>query len=231
MASNTNGLNKITDKILAEAKANAERITASAKADCDRIRADYAARAEEIRRANEREAEQKAADLIARAKSSAAMEGRDLVGQKRSELIEQAFQRAFGEVEARSQKEYTDLVVGLLAAALCELSETEEKNLALYGEEDGSAALPYEVVLNRKDRSAIGSAVVEQTRKRLKGKLTEARLQKLVLAQDTAEINGGVILRYGDVESNCSLEMIFSQLRRELETDVSRTLFAADETV
>lgn len=229
MASNTNGLNKITEKILAEAQASAEKIIAEAKADCERIRAEYAARAAEIRRANEQEAAQKAADLIARAKSSVAMERRNRIGKTRSELIERAFEDAFREIETGSEKTYTDLVVGLLAAAIRELSETEERNLALYGEEDESAALPYEVVLNRKDREAIGKAVVEGARKKLKGTVSEARLNKIALAGDTAQINGGVLLRYGDVESNCSLEMIFSQLRRELETDVSRTLFAAGE--
>ncbi len=225
MASNTNGLNKITDKILAEAQAGAERIVEDAKADCERIRAEYAAKAEEIRRQNRAEADEKAADLLARARSNAAMEARNLVGQKRSELIERAFSDAFSEIENRSEKEYTELVIGLLCAAVRELSETEERNLALYGEEDESAAFPYEVVLNRKDHDSIGAVVISGAKKQLTGQLSETRLEKIVLADDIAEIGGGLLLRYGDVESNCSLEMIFAQLRRELETDVSRTLF------
>ena len=228
MASTTNGLNKITDKILSAARESAEKILAEAQEECDRIAAEYDARAEEIRKANERDAGQKAADTVARAKSSAAMQGRNLIGEKKSELIESVFKNAFDQIGKRSEKEYTELVVGLLAAALSELAQTEEKNLALYGEEDESAAEIYEVVLNAKDRNAIGTAVVNGARKKLKGELSEDRLKKIRLADATANIAGGVILRYGDVESNCSLEMLFAQLRRELETDVSRALFAAD---
>lgn len=230
MAVKTNGLNKITKKILSEANDSAEKILAEAKEDCNRIAADFDARAEEIRRAGKRDAEQKAADVLARAKSMAAMQARNVIGQRKSDLIENVFQNAFDAIEKRSEKEYTALVVGLLASALLELAQTEEKNFALYGEADESVGERYEVLLNEKDREAIGDAVVTGVKKKLKGVLSEERIKKIVLSEATAGIDGGVILKYGDVESNCSFEMIFSQLRRELETDVSRALFATDAT-
>lgn len=225
----TNGLNKITERIVSAAEASAEKILAEAQEDCNRIAAEYRSRAAEIERANEQNAGQKSADLLARAKSSAAMAGRNLVGEAKSELIESVFENAFRSVCNREKKEYTALVVGLLAAALEELAQTEERNLALYGEADESAAEAYEVVLNGKDREAIGTDVINGVRKKLNGVLSADRLEKLRLSESTANIEGGVILRYGDVESNCSLEMLFSQLRRDLETDVSRALFAADD--
>ena len=43
------GLNKITDRILADAQAEADRILAEAEADCSRRRAEYEAEAERIR--------------------------------------------------------------------------------------------------------------------------------------------------------------------------------------
>ena len=46
---------------------------------------------------------------------------------------------------------------------------------------------------------------------------------------DAAAIDGGLILRYGDIESNCSLELLFAGLRRELEGEVSHALFAPKE--
>lgn len=230
MAVKTNGLNKITEKILSEANDSAEKILAAAKEDCNRIAADFDARAEEIRRAGKHDAEQKAADLMARAKSMAAMQARNVIGQRKSDLIENVFQNAFDAIEKRSPKEYTALVVGLLASALSELAETEDKNFALYGEADESVGERYEVLLNEKDRETIGNAVVTGVKQKLKGVLSKERLDKIVLSDATAGIDGGVVLRYGDVESNCSFEMLFSQLRRELETEVSRALFATDAT-
>lgn len=228
MATQTNGLNKITEKILSEARESVKRILATAQEECDRIAADYDARISELQSANKRETEQKTADVSARSGSAAAMQARNIIGQRKSELIEGVFHSAYESIGKRSEKDYTGLVVGLLVAAVSELAETEKRNLALYGEEEESATESYEVLLNGKDRESIGEAVIAGAKKKLKGVLSEEQLQKLVLAPEAANIEGGVILRYGDVESNCSLEMLFSELRRELETDVSRVLFATD---
>ena len=228
MATQTNGLNKITEKILSEARESVKRILATAQEECDRIAADYDARISELQSANKRETEQKTADVSARSGSAAAMQARNIIGQRKSELIEGVFHSAYDSIGKRSEKDYTGLAVGLLVAAVSELAETEKRNLALYGEEEESATESYEVLLNGKDRESIGEAVIAGAKKKLKGILTDEQLKKLVLAAETANIDGGVILRYGDVESNCSLEMLFSELRRELETDVSRVLFATD---
>lgn len=224
----TNGLNRITDKIIAAAKDQANEILASAQAECDRIRAGYEEKVAAIRKSGEREIEQKTRDLLVRAKSSAAMAGRNVVGEKRSELIESVFQSAFEKIENLPDEEYAKLVIGLLSAAVEELFTTEEKNLALYGAEEEAVAEKCEVLLNDKDRKKIGKTVVDGICKTLSGKIGKENLNKIVLAGDTVPIKGGAVLRYGEVESNCSFEMLFSLLRRDLETDVSRTLFAAE---
>lgn len=224
----TNGLNRITDKIITAAKDQANEILASAQAECDRIRAGYEEKVAAIRKSGEREIEQKTRDLLVRAKSSAAMAGRNVVGEKRSELIESVFQSAFEKIENLPDEEYAKLVVGLLSAAVEELFTTEEKNLALYGAEEEAVAEKCEVLLNDKDRKKIGKTVVDGICKTLSGKIGKENLNKIVLAGDIVPIKGGAVLRYGEVESNCSFEMLFSLLRRDLETDVSRTLFAAE---
>ena len=225
----TNGLNRITDKILAAAKEQANEVLASAQADCDRILAGYEKKAAGIRAANEHEIEQKTKDLLARAGSAAAMEGRNLVGEARSELIETVFRSAFEEIENKPQAEYAQLLVGLLSVAAVELFSTEEKNLSLYGVEEEAVAEKCEILLNPADRSAIGKTVLEGVVKTLSGKISAENLKKITLAGDTVNIRGGAVLRYGEVETNCSFEMLFSLLRRELETDVSRILFAAQQ--
>lgn len=225
----TNGLNRITDKIITAAKDQANEILASAQAECDRIRAGYEEKVAAIRKSGEREIEQKTRDLLVRAKSSAAMAGRNVVGEKRSELIESVFQSAFEKIENLPDEEYAKLVIGLLSAAVEELFTTEEKNLALYGAEEEAVAEKCEVLLNDKDRKKIGKTVVDGICKTLSGKIGKENLNKIVLAGDTVPIKGGAVLRYGEVESNCSFEMLFSLLRRELETDVSRMLFAGEE--
>lgn len=225
----TNGLNRITEKIIAAAKEQANGILAAAGEDCNRILAGYEEKAAAIRLAGEREAAQKSGDLLVRAKSSAAMAERNLAGEKRSELIESAFRGAFERIQSLPEKEYAELVIGLLCAAAKELFDTEEKNLALYGAEEEAVAERCEILLNPADQKKIGKAVLAGVRKALTGKISAENLEKIVLADDTVNVGGGAVLRYGEVESNCSFEMLFSLLRRELETDVGRILFAAEK--
>lgn len=220
-----NGLDKITERILGDAQAEADRILAQAQADCKRISAHYAAQADEIREKLSRQAEQKGLDLVARAKSASAMQKRNLLLQQQSDLIDGVFSGAREWVLALDCDRYTELLAGLLASALFDLADTELKNRALYGDSEEESDAAYEVLLNKKDRERCGTAVLEGARKKLAGKLPQEALDRLVLSSAAAPVDGGVILRWGDVECNCSFGLLFAQLRRELETEVSRVLF------
>ncbi len=222
----TNGIDRITDKILADAQAKADRILADAQAECDSIKADYDNRAQAIRDQLSEAAQAKGADLIARAKAAAAMKKRNVLQAQESQLIDGVFDGAREWVLGLPKEKYTELLVGLLSAALLEQAETEAKNLALYGEE-GEAVEQFEVLLNKKDRETCGRDVLEAVKKRYanSSRLPEGRVDRLVLSKNTLNIDGGVVLRYGDVESNCSLEMLFGQLHRELEAEVAQALF------
>ena len=83
-----NGLNKITDKILSEAQAKADKILADAQAECDRINAEYAERAEKIRSEISGEAEKGGMEYVARIRSTAATNKRNLLLQTKSDLID-----------------------------------------------------------------------------------------------------------------------------------------------
>ena len=220
-----NGLNKITEKILAEARAEAERITAQAEAECARIQADYSARADAIREALSVEAEREGNEIVSRAKAASENQRRNKLLETRSKLIDAAFADALTGLKTLEPEKYTELLVGLLSSALLEQAEAEEISRTLYGEEEAMAPLQYEVLLNARDRERSGKALIEGTRKHLAGKLSDQALKKVVLAEQTVNIDGGLILRCGDIESNCSFAILFAQLREELEAEVSRALF------
>ncbi len=220
-----NGLNKITERILGDARAEAERILSEAREDCARIAADYASRADGVREKLTAQAEEKAEDMIARAKAAAAMQERNLLLQQRSDLIDGVFAGAQEWVLSLDGEKYTELLAGLLSAALMELVNTEAHNRAVYGDEEEPVQADYEVCLGKKDRSRCGEAVVAAVRKKLAGKLPEDVLSRLVLSEETLAADGGAVLRWGDISCNCTFGLLFSQLRRELEGEVGRALF------
>lgn len=220
------GLNKITDRILADAQAEADRILAEAEADCNRRRAEYEAEAEKIRDTLTADAERDAKDLIARAKASAATQKRNILLQRKSELMDSVFVTTLENVLSMETEPYTTLLIGLLTACLWEQIRSEQENLALYGEEDALAPDQYEVLMNARDRERCGAAVIEGACKRLAGKVLEEKLALVTLSDSTVSIDGGFVLRCGSMEMNCSLSLLFAQLREEMETEVGQALFA-----
>ena len=220
-----NGISKITERILAEAREDAERILADAEAERKRISAEYTTRAAEIRRTLSAEAEREATDLVSRAKASAANQKRNLLLETQSDLIDEVFERSLADLKNLETGKYTELLIGLLSAAFLEQLEAEKIGRELYGEEELISPEIYEVLLCNRDRERCGKALIEGTRKRLAAKVSEEDLRKLKLSAQTVEIDGGLILRYGDIESNCSFSLLFAQLREELESDVSHALF------
>ena len=222
-----NGLNKITDKILSEAQAKADKILADAEAECDRINAEYAERAEKIRSEISTEAEKGGMEYVARIRSTAATSKRNVLLQTKSDLIDGVFAGVLEQTRNLELVKYNEILIGLLSAALLEQLDSEETSRTLYGEEDALAPESYEVLFNQRDRDRCGKLVIEGVQKHLFGKVSADKLSRLTLATDTANIEGGLILRCGNVESNCSLAILFAQLRESLESEVARTLFEA----
>ncbi|MBQ3014668.1 MAG: V-type ATP synthase subunit E [Clostridia bacterium] len=222
-----NGLNKITDKILSEAQAKADKILADAQAECDRINAEYAERAEKIRSDISTEAEKGGMEYVARIRSTAATSKRNLLLQTKSDLIDGVFAGVMEQTRTMELEKYNEILIGLLSAAILEQLESEEISRTLYGEEEALAPEAYEVIFNQRDRDRSGKTVVEGTKAHLSGKVSGEKLARLTLSQQTANIEGGLILRCGSVESNCSLSILFAQLRESLESEVARTLFEA----
>ena len=218
------GLDKITGKILAEAEKEAKTILEDADTTCKEIEAEAKAAADGIKRSFAEEAERTRAEFSARTEASAETRKRNLLLAAQGALVDEVFQNARATVLAYDHEKMLDLLTGLLANAMIEQVEAEALSLTLYGEE--GAVLPdcYELILNQKDRAAYGKEMLSLVGNKLIGKVPSEKLAKLRLSDTTKTIDGGFILRYGDIESNCSFDLIFAELRQKLEIEVSRAL-------
>ena len=97
--------------------------------------------------------------------------------------------------------------------------ELELERVLVDSVEDEETLGDEEIVLNRRDRERIGEKLV---------KAANALLEKgrLSLAPDTRDIAGGLILRRGSIEANCSAELLVELSQSELSAKVAETLFA-----
>ena len=219
------GLNKITDKILSDAQADAQSVLEAAEEKCRQIDAEYAEKADSIKETLNEAAEKEAESIVVRAKSSAALEKRNILLETKSNLIDEAFASALSEILAFDDVKYRDLLVSLLVSALREQVQSETVSRTLYGEDEALVPERYEVVLNSRDRTKFAETLLSEFRAPAQRTIDKEFIDKVVLSESVANIDGGLILRYGDIESNCSLSVIMKQMRPALEAKVSDTLF------
>lgn len=197
-----NGIDRITDRIEADAREQAKAIIAEAEAKCA-----------EIRKENEKKAQERYLELIRngtkdcesgleRRKSAAEMDAKKSVLALKQDCVAEAFDMAKRRLADMPEDSYVGFLASLAASAAA----------------DGSG----EIVLSTRDRERCGKAVLERANAALAAKgLTPA----LTLAADSREISGGLILRQGGVEVNCSIEALVEALKGPMTADVARTLF------
>ncbi len=218
------GISKITDKILADARAEAEQRLAAADAEAAKIDAEYAERAAKITERESAQAKEDAAELVARAKSGErTMRKEDLLSLK-SEMIDRAFVIAENELIALPDDRRLELLTRLLSSALLAEYEAEQSRSEIYGDV-GEADAIYEIMLNSKDKDKLGSALMENFRRSIVGKDMGDMPNRVTLSEDTVNIGTGVIIRVGAVEINCSVESIVASLRDSLQAKVEKVLF------
>lgn len=217
------GLEKVTGKIIADAEADARVILDRAEAECAAVKEKYAAATEaeleKLREENDRECQ----SLIIRARSSAAMAKRNALLEARAALLDEAYALAERQIKNMNPEQYLDLLQKMLRSALKNQLAGEEESMRLYGEDISPAV--YEIILNSRDRDTYGETLLPAFRTGYGAKLPETAHAKLRMAAETAPIDGGLVLRCGPVETNCSLAMLMAENRRETEAKVSRILF------
>ncbi len=220
-----NGLEKITDKILSDARERAEKILDTARTECERIKSEHRAAADVTRNALAEDAEREGKEMIARAKASAVSYRRNLILQTQSDLIDGVYESALAGTQALAPEAYTELLIGLLTAAMLEQAEAETVSRRFADEEEIAPIERYEILMNARDRDRYANDVIAGAKKKLAGKLPKEQLAMICIGERPVGIDGGLILRAGQVESNCSLSALFAQLREETEGEVSRALF------
>ncbi|MGI6167051.1 MAG: V-type ATP synthase subunit E [Eubacteriales bacterium] len=223
------GLEKITSRIIADAESDARATLAEAEKKRSAVLAEYAARANEIRERLLSEAERGVAEIMSRAESAAAMQARNILLTEKSRLLDAAFDGARSRILSMPDGEYLEFLSGLLFSAMLEQLETERVNRELYGEVDLPVVDSYEVILNAKDHQRCGNDLVARVRELLRDKADPGVAEKLMLSADTADIEGGLILRYGDVSINCSLSVLIDSIRNSVEAEVYKVLFDTDQ--
>lgn len=195
-------LEHILERIVADAKAEAAGIEAKGDEDAQRILADADAEAGEIRERIVAKARREAEERAARIMTLARLEARNSRLAAKQEAIEEAFRLALQRLRALPPEQYRAFLLSQVLAAASEGSE--------------------ELILAPEDRDRFGPGLVVEANEALQ---RVGRPAALKLADETRPIAGGVVLRRGEVEVNCTFETALRLVRDDLVPAVARCLF------
>ena len=222
------GLERIIEKIISEAKAEAAKILDNAGKASGEIMLAAGVEADEIKASIGEKAEIEAENIIARAKSGAAMQKRDIILRAKAEAVDKVYAEAYKEIKNLPEEKYCEMVSKLIANALIDEIDTEKNNILLYGEENVELPEKFELIFNKEDKEKLSAAILAGVERVIIGKVDRGEAKKLCISDETAPIDGGVIVRFGAIESNCSLSTVFAALRARTESEISAYLFTEE---
>lgn len=196
------GTEKIIAHIRADGDAEAKKIIDAASKQAEEKRAESFKAAlseyERLMEAGNAECE----DILSGSRRIAEMEAKKSVLSVKQEMISAAFDAAREEIVNMPRDKYTQFLARMAAEAAASGME--------------------EIVLNARDKAEVGKAVCKAANELLSAKGTPG---KLTVSEDTADISGGVIVRFGGIETNCSIDALIRQRRSGLSTEVAAALF------
>ena len=191
-----NGIEKITARILADAQAEADAVKAEAEGKCAAIKGEYDKKAQEEYWNLARAGVNDCEAKVQRMGRAAEMEAKKDLLNLKQEMVSLAFQKATEQVCSMPEEKY----VAFLAALAAKASGTKDEEL-LMAEKDAE----------------LGALVAEKANELIGGSLH--------YEGNTRDMQGGIVLRRGNIEVNCDIEILVDRYRYELSGQVAEVLF------
>jgi len=196
------GADKLKDKIMEEARLQAEAILKKAEDE-----------AAGLIDAAEKEAAAKRKEIIEKAKSEAVevkkrliavseLESRKLKLKAKQEMVDEAFSKALDKLGNLPLVEYQTILSEMIVNSVSSGNE--------------------EIILRPSDRTKLSQDFIEDINKKLAAKGIKGSVK---LSEESRDIKSGFILKSGDIEINNSFEAIIRMERDEIEPDVIKMLF------
>jgi V/A-type H+-transporting ATPase subunit E len=196
------GADKLKEKIISEAAGQAEKVLTEAKQRAEEIVAGAQKQADVRKKFILEQAQLQAEERRRRARTIAELDARKALLGAKEELIEDTFRQALARLTALQTADSREILLPMLLAA------------AQSGRE--------EIVVSAKGRELFAPEFIAAVNKALE---EQGKQGGLIMSAETREIQGGFILRSGEVEINNSFESILRMQRDQLEPEVAAALF------
>jgi len=191
---------QVVEKILADAKAEAEKIKKQADEKEAAEQAKLTEQLDEYKKQTQSLAKKTAKDKKLHILAAARMDiAKELLGEKRK-ILDEVFAQARQQLRNLPDEEYRKFITKLMLEAV----ETGDEEIIVDNEE------------KRIDQNFI---------KQINRKLGPEYKGNLRLADQRQNLGGGFILKRGKIKNNVSFDVLLAQARKELEIELAKELF------
>lgn len=197
------GINKIIERIEAETREEISAMQAETAEKCRGIKEAYDKIAQEEYWKAVRAGVQECELQVQRLSSTAAMESKKSILAMKQDAVSRIFEEATKVICNLPEDRYVDFLARLAG------------NAASTGLE--------EIIFNSRDKQNYSKAVTKAANEIAKKR---GLLPKLTMSEQTGNFKGGLMVKQGDIEVNCSVEKLVELSRTELAAQVAEVLFA-----
>ena len=191
----------VLEKILSDAKAEAQKLKKEAEAKLAQQRAEVDKQLEEYRKQTDALAQKAGEDARQQVLSAMRMElAKENLAEK-AKILDEVFAKAEQQLKSMPDEQYRSLMTKLMADSV----QTGDE----------------EVIIDTGEKR-IDQQLIDQVNRQLasRGK------GNLKLSGERQPIAGGFILKKGNIKNNCSLKVLLSRAVNELEIELAKQLFA-----
>lgn len=197
-----NGINKITDRIAAEAREEIAAIEAETAEKCREIEREYDEKAREehdkLIAAGKKDCELQ----LQRLASAATMESKKSVLSLKQSAVSKVLELSITRLCSLPEQQYIDFLSKLAG------------NAAFTGEE--------ELIFNARDRETVARTATRAANELLRARGIHPGLS---ISDTVGDFRGGVMVKQGDIEVNCSVEKLVELSRDDLAAEIAQVLF------
>lgn len=196
------GAEKIIARILEDARLKASNNIKEAEKQASDIINAAKEEAEKKRTVIIENALKNADEMEKRAISVAELEARKIKLKAKQEIITSVFEKAITALNSLPAETYAKILCNMIISSVAKGNE--------------------EVVLSIRDKERLGKEFIDDINRKLAEKGLKGDLR---LSEQTANINGGFILKSGEIEINNSFDTLIRMKRNELEPEIIKILF------
>ena len=194
------GIEKITNEILSDAQSRADEILDQARKAADEELAKAEGENKELSDAAKERIDRAVADYGERVRSQCEQENKLSVLAAKQEVIDGVLEKAQAKLKAQDAPAYFAMLKKLLGTVV--------------------RAGEGEIALSKADLERLPADFLAGA-----NEVAQAKGGSVKLAEAPADIDSGFVLRYGQIEENCSLQALFAENRDRLQDAVASILW------